>query len=422
MSIEIRAVSEDELDAYVEACAAGFGDEVHEGTQDRVRRVIGLERIHAAFDDRSRIVGTMGSHRMQLAVPGGDDVATAGLTRVTVAPTHRRQGILTNMMETHFDQAAANGESLSFLWASEVGIYGRFGYAQIGDNVGIKFNAKVADLRPPDTGDSIEPVTIDPVTVDEAKDLFPEVRERSRAERPGQFRRSDLWWEMRRLPDFTWERNGGSPHRHVVARRDGQPVGYATYRQHPKWTDTDIPDGRVDVADIAAVDAQSEHNLWWFLSNIDLFPNVSMWTQPSDSILPWIARDPRGIKRLVTDGAHLRVLDIEAALSARKYDTTGQLVFKTLDPQRPALSGTYRLTVDDDGNGTCARIEASGETSDRSQPVATLSPCAIGGLYLGATPIKALVLNGHIEAEQSDLDTIRRLFTWPVAAWCDETF
>ncbi len=408
VTIEIRAVTEEELDAYMEACFVAFGDEARDGEADRIRQGIGLERTRAAFEG-SRIVGTSGAYGLQMAVPGGADLATAGLTRVTVAATHRRRGILNAMMDAHFDDAVANGEALSALWASEVAIYGRYGYGQVGQNVAIECKAPIANLRPPEELDSLSFVSID-----EAEELFPAIRERGRVERPGHFRRSVPWWKLRILPDHEWERHGGSPRRHVVARRDGEPVGYAMYRQHRKWTENDIPDGNIEVVEIQGVDARAEHNLWWYLCNIDLFPNLSTWTQPPDSMLPWLARNPRGIRQLMTDGIHLRVLDIETALSSRRYDRGGELVFSTEDPQRPALTGTYRLSVDDEGVAACTRSD--------DEPSVKISPYGLGTLYLGSTPIAALAAGGHVIADEPTLNALRRLFTWAVAPWCDEGF
>ena len=49
---------------------------------------------------------------------------------MTVAPTHRRRGVLTAIMRRQLDEMQAAGrEPVAALWASESSIYGRFGYA-----------------------------------------------------------------------------------------------------------------------------------------------------------------------------------------------------------------------------------------------------------------------------------------------------
>ena len=62
-----------------------------------------------------------------LTVPGGP-VRTAGVTVVGVLPTHRRRGILRELMRAQLDDVHARGEPLAALWASEASIYGRYGY------------------------------------------------------------------------------------------------------------------------------------------------------------------------------------------------------------------------------------------------------------------------------------------------------
>ncbi len=83
-------------------------------------------RLHVAVDGE-RIVGGAGAFELDLTIPGGR-VRTAGVTVVGVLPTHRRRGILRELMRVQLEDVHARGEPLAVLWASEGGIYGRFGY------------------------------------------------------------------------------------------------------------------------------------------------------------------------------------------------------------------------------------------------------------------------------------------------------
>src|SRR4029450_4955394 len=85
-------------------------------------------RAFAAFADGT-IVGcpAISTHRM--IVPGGAVVPTAGITMVGTLPTHRRRGILRELMDRMVAQAAGRGERLASLFASQAAIYGRFGFA-----------------------------------------------------------------------------------------------------------------------------------------------------------------------------------------------------------------------------------------------------------------------------------------------------
>ena len=62
-----------------------------------------------------------------MTVPGGV-APCAGITYVGVMPSHRRRGVLTELMREQLDDLHERGEPLAALWASEPVIYGRFGY------------------------------------------------------------------------------------------------------------------------------------------------------------------------------------------------------------------------------------------------------------------------------------------------------
>ena len=333
MTIEVRPIVEAELERYMELCQIGFGGKPEDGEGERIRAVLGLDRTFAAFDG-TRMVGTEGAYGLRLTVPGTGDgsndetepetaaepagVPTAGLTRVTVAATDRRRGVLTAMMAAHFADAAEHGEPLSGLWASELPIYGRFGYGPASDAIRISYDARQAGLRAPDRPDDVAFAD-----GDEAALVLPALRERDRLTRPGHYHRSEAWWTHRSFADHEYWRNGASPRRTVIARREGEPVGYATFRHAPRWTDHDLPDGEIRVIDAVGVDLRARHTLWWFLSNIDLHPRVAFWSLPIDCELPWLAANQRAIVRHVTDGLQLRVLDVVAAPRGQGVERAG---------------------------------------------------------------------------------------------------
>ncbi len=64
------------------------------------------------------MVSTSGAYSLEMTVPGGK-VACGGTTAVVVAPTHRRQGVLRQMMRAHLDDVKEHGEPIAALWASD---------------------------------------------------------------------------------------------------------------------------------------------------------------------------------------------------------------------------------------------------------------------------------------------------------------
>src|SRR4051812_9025656 len=97
-----------------------------------------LDRSLGLFDG-NRVLATSGIYSRTLTVPGGV-VPCAGITWITVAPTVRRRGLLTEIMRRQLTELhEQEREPVAALWAAEFPIYGRFGYAPAtfgGDIVG----------------------------------------------------------------------------------------------------------------------------------------------------------------------------------------------------------------------------------------------------------------------------------------------
>src|SRR6266566_2461771 len=85
-----------------------------------------FDRSLAAFDG-DLIAGTACAFSFMLSVPGAV-VPAAGVSGVAVLPPHRRRGILRELMTRQLPDVHERGEAVAALWASESGIYGRFGY------------------------------------------------------------------------------------------------------------------------------------------------------------------------------------------------------------------------------------------------------------------------------------------------------
>jgi predicted acetyltransferase len=127
VDVEIRTIAPQEFDSYVDALTAGFGGHARPEDIERERMVAEIDRCIAALDG-PEIVGGASAASFTLTVPGGGSVRAAGVTGVAVKPTHRRQGINSALMRRQLDDVRVNGEPLAILYASEGGIYGRFGY------------------------------------------------------------------------------------------------------------------------------------------------------------------------------------------------------------------------------------------------------------------------------------------------------
>lgn len=403
MGLEIRTITDGEVAAFREAALAVFGadPEVEAGINgaEQHRALIGKQQAWAAFE-HGQIVGTAATFDHTMSLPGGSSIPMAGLTLVTVRPTHRRRGILRELMRLHFDDARARGFAISGLWASDVPIYPRFGYglAAYCDSVEI-LNAPTFTFK------ERELDTLEPIDEARAREALPAIYARATKDRPGAIHRSDVWWRERRFLETPWARGGASKRRHVLVRRGNDLVGYIVYRQRGKFTDG-IPDGKVEINELLAVDARAEATLWRFALNVDLFPTVTWWNAPADSALPWLVSDMRRVKVRRADSLWLRIEDVPTALAARGYTSDGSLKFG-IERAR------FELVVEN-GRGVCK--------STTDTPQILLSPNVLESLYLGTTSATQLARAELVQGRPDAILMADRLFASSVAPWCPEVF
>jgi predicted acetyltransferase len=224
MAIEIRPCSSvEELAGALAAIGHYFALPESAENAERFAGWIDIERMHAAFDG-DRIVGGAGAFSYDVSVPGGATVPAAGVTVVGVLPTHRRRGILTQLMHAQLADARARGDAFAYLWASEGTIYPRFGYGLASRMGEMKLSRdRVAFAEP------FEPRGVFRlVSLDESAELFPPLYEGMRKQRPGMFSRSESWWKTRRLAEAAW--GPAAPKNRVLLELDGEPAGYALTR------------------------------------------------------------------------------------------------------------------------------------------------------------------------------------------------
>ncbi len=128
MAITYRVLTEDDWDEWVAGDARGFLSDIEVAAETNApgRPLLDFERSLGAFDG-DEMVGKAHAFSFSMSVPGGH-LPTAGVTAVTVLPTHRRRGVLTELMRRQLNDIRDRGEPLAALWASESVIYGRFGY------------------------------------------------------------------------------------------------------------------------------------------------------------------------------------------------------------------------------------------------------------------------------------------------------
>lgn len=405
VTIEIRALQADELHGAHAAFTRALQFETMNAEHfDRRRPLWWAERSFGAFENGT-IVGHAGGIPFQTRLPGGTDVATDGVTRVGVLPTHRRRGILTALMHHQLRAAFERGEPLASLRASESVIYGRFGYGLAGLSAHVRIDtAATRFLVPAPTSGSFHYLR-----ESETLDVIPPLYERCRR-RPGSLSRpaSLFAFDLDPLVDAEKE-----DRRWLVVHRDerGRPDGYVDWeaidREH--WEEKGA---RIELNELWGVSDDVEAQLWRFLFDLDLVHEVVCEMRPIDDALRWRLADVRAFKVMdVFDEQWLRLVDVSAVLGARTYAGDDSIVIEvTHDPVFEHNLGRFEVS-----NAGCRRV--------RRAPDVRLDVAGAGAVALGGTSFDELLRSGRIdEARRGGVDRADRLFASRPKPFCGTFF
>jgi predicted acetyltransferase len=362
-----------------------------------------------AVKDGDATVATFRSFDSHVDVPGGRVPANA-VSSVTVLPTHRRRGLLTRWMTDEMARAARTGSVASILVASEAPIYGRFGYGAASTACSWTLDARSARFRRPWRG-AVR--IVDPATWAAAA---PAVYERARRRQPGAVDRSDVWWETTSQLRST----GGEPDRHRVlalhVADDGTVDGTLAYKVVSDWDDR-VSRSRLEVADLVAATDDAYADLWRYCSEIDFVTEVRAGDRSPSEPLPWLLADPRAARSgPVADFLWVRLHDVPAALTARRYPVPGRLVLDVTDPL-PGASGTagrWLLEAAEDGTAEC--------TPTTAEPDLRLGVAELASLWLGGASAGVLSRAGRLDGGPDAVARATALLGWPEPAWCGTWF
>src|SRR3984957_14804344 len=375
----IRPISDDEYAAFRRVHEHSFNSGPAPAARwPRLRRQFEAERSLAAFDpalpDGLGLVGTTGVYSFQMAVPGAV-FPVAGVTAVSVLPTHRRRGILRSLMSRQIADIAASGEEpIAALWASETPLYGRYGYGRASSHASFRFGrgeGALSPLAPVDPGLTLRLAEPREAAADLAK-----VYDTVLSGQPGFFTRDADWWE-RVLDDPAEERRGASPLRCVLAT-DGDAVrGYSLYRTTARWEEgTVLPDGAIDVWELMAADPAAGAALWRDLLSRDLITSVTADLRPADDPLLYQLHDSRRARVRVVDNLWVRIIDLPGALARRAYSTPVDVVLEVTDGLLPANPARWRLSAGPGRTADCARTD---ESADIALDVREVGAAPLGG-------------------------------------------
>jgi predicted acetyltransferase len=401
VTLEYRSTTDDEFRAACAAASVAFAQELRDEDFDLFSRELPADRGFSAFDGGTA-VGLTASIPFEMTIPGGISPC-AGITFVGVMPSHRRRGVLKELMRKQLDDLHERGEPLAALWASEPVIYGRFGYGIAAPAAGMEAVHAGFAFRddPGPTGRARL------LTKDEARELFPPIYERARAQRNGMLSRSEARWDARVADPEHW-RDGASPKYYVLIEIDGQGEAFAMYRVKSNW-ERGMPQSELRLVDAIATSTEATRELWRYVFGVDLIVRVSLWNYDPATPLFLMVKDARKLQLKVSDGIWLRLVDVGEALRRRSYEGDDAVVLDLTDEFCPWNEGRYRAG------------EGAGPTKDAAE--LRLSAADLASTYLGAFSFERLAAAGRVEElAEGAIARATALFRTPLPPYCPEPF
>jgi len=405
--LDARRVADDsraDTDGWLDAVSRGFLDSERNETQRAAffertaqRRKLGVYDPEAP--EPGTPVATFAAWGAELTVPGGT-VPVCAISSVTVAPTHRRRGLLRELMAGELRTAAAHGFPVAALTVSESGIYGRFGFAPAAAAAHARIDIRRAGWRGPETAGRV-----DFVSRARGREIAAALHDRVRLACPGEID----------MPDGHWDRFFGTrpdaekagEHRVVQYRSPAGDIdGLALYGVRENEGDYAASAVRIDLLLAATGDAYA--GLWRFFLSMDLIATIEASELAVDEPLWWMIADQRAATITLRDHHYLRILDVPAALTSRRYAASDVVAFDVDDPLGIA-AGVFVLRSDPSGAPTVAAVDEP----PADAPLVRTGAAELAAILLGGVSPVTLARAGRLTAENPE--RVSRLFATPAA-------
>ncbi|MGN7701607.1 GNAT family N-acetyltransferase [Cellulosimicrobium sp. 22601] len=411
---DVRPLEHEDREPALDVVWRAFGWGYRQDSADDVfaGRSIEADRTLVAVDGAGGdVVGTASAYSLRMTMPGGDLLPVAGVWMVTVAPTHRRRGVMTAMMRRQLADLAAGGEAVAALWATEAGVYGRYGYGIASwrqpievDLARAAFTPRARDLA------ARSSARLHLMSLDDALPHLTAIHDDLLGSRPGTLARDADRWQF-----LLGGGDGRPPAEIVVALGPEGPSGYAAYRVREGKPGL-VPAGVVAVQEVSATDPATHARLWRYLLDLDLMSTLTCESRPVPDPLAHLLADHRRMHARLDEALWVRVVDVERALAARAFSAPVDLVLDVTDDVVPANAGRWHVVVG--AAGGTATVRRTDARADLSLDVGDL-----GAAHLGATPLHVLALAGRVvEHTPGAVAAASAAWSWSPTAHAAEIF
>jgi predicted acetyltransferase len=400
-SYPLRTATADDYDEFRRVFGAALMFDVQ--PDETGKAVFEPDRALVATDG-DEVVGTAKAMSRDLSVPGAV-VPAAHVTAVGVRATHRRRGILSDLMTRQLREVP---EAIAVLWASESAIYGRFGYAPAAWMT--TYEIDLHRVRPKPVTDSGR---LREIPAEDAGQVLAPLLADLQRSRPGVSGRSALEW-VRRLDDPA-ERREGKTTRRIIVHSDetGTVDGYLLWRGKLKF-DTGGPASEVHLEELVAVEPAAYAALWHHVLTMDLAARLHFDFASLQEPVQQLVSNADALNRKVLDSLWVRITDVARALEQRRYATAVDVVLEITDELLPDNNGRFRLV----GDTEKARCERTDDAADLA-----LSVTELGAAYLGGRSLTEYAVTGRVkELTPGTLASTATAFSWPISPSSIEIF
>lgn len=380
MPEEIRWLRPDDAPQY--AATVGYAFEVPpDETATYVKHTYDPSIMLGLFQDQDLMsVATMIPYQM---LWDGAPVPMGGIASVAAPPEARRRGYTGRLLQACFERMRAAGQAVSALYPFKFEYYRMFGYELASMRAVYKFPPEqlAAFGKAPGCVRRLEP---DETAIPVLQPVYDAWAERTHGALVRETR--DHWLNGVLRPWSKWARRVAV----WAPARDAAPEGFLLYR-----LEEEAGERVFAVREFIALTPAAQRGLLGFICNHD---SQDKWAKlplpPHDLPLLSLLPDPRSAKATLDPAWMLRLIDLPAALAARRCDPAapGRLVLRVADATAPWNDGMWLLEAE--AGRLSARPATPGAAADAAVDMAALSQ-----LYAGYTGVADLALAGRLQVQ-----------------------
>ncbi len=400
MDVEYRPLTADDYEQAAHLEATAFYNRPTPDRLERMRAVFPPDWTLGAFID-GRLVADVRTIPMARRVNG------RGVTHGAVGPVaclaeHRRRGYVGSLLRLALEDMRRRGIATSGLHTPHDALYRRFGWDRAEAKRRYVFHAK--DVRLRFRGG---PGTLEPVTGDDWQRLDAVYR-RYAGPRNGPLHRPEPWWRFAVLQDVQ-----DQPRDALVWRSaHDQDEGFIVYSSEPAGEPFRH---NLFVRDVVSVSGDAYLGLWQHLASHDIASRIAV-DAPVNDPFPDLLEDPWRIQIERGEGAMLRIVDVERALSMRPYIGHRPVSFtmRVVDPTASWNDGLWRVEASD------GHMEArlAGDEPDLELSVNFLAPL-FTGLLRADEAAQAGMIQVHNDAA---LGEVTEAFAVTYPPYCNDFY